>query len=70
MKCHVNGLTGIQWAMCILIGTSVMPINFILKFIPDSIWPKLGNETEEDVIKAKNDYINLRKIRELSHSSK
>jgi len=56
--------------MCILIGTSVMPINFILKFIPDSIWPKLGNETEEDVIKAKNDYINLRKIREISHSSK
>ena len=54
--------------MCILIGTSVMPINFILKFVPDSIWPKLGNETEEDVLKAKNDYINLRKTRDLSHS--
>ena len=56
--------------MCILIGTSVMPVNFILKFIPDSIWPKLGNETEEDVISAKNDYLNLRKIREFSHSNR
>lgn len=39
MKCHVNGLTGIQWAMCILIGMSSILINFIIKFVPDSIWP-------------------------------
>jgi hypothetical protein len=49
MKCHVNGLTGIQWAMCILIGTSGMILNFILKFVPDTIFPKLGTETEEEV---------------------
>jgi len=39
MSCHVNGLTGVQWAMSILIGLSVIPVNFIMKFIPDSIWP-------------------------------
>ncbi len=49
MKCHVNGLTGIQWAMSILIGMSSMLVNLLLKFIPDSIWPQLGNETEEDI---------------------
>ena len=70
MKCHINGLTGIQWAMSILIGASVMIINFILKFVPDSIWPQLGNESEEDIQKAKNDYIHLRKTRDLSHSGR
>lgn len=70
MKCHVNGLTGTQWAMCILIGLFSMVVNFIMKFVPDTIWPKLGTETEEDIQKAKNEYIHLRKTRDLSHSSR
>ena len=56
--------------MCILIGTSGMILNFIMKFVPDSIWPKLGSETEDDIQKAKNEYIHLRKTRDLSHSSR
>jgi len=35
--------------MCILIGLSSMIINFIMKFVPDNIWPKLGTETEADI---------------------
>jgi len=26
-----------------------MVVNFIMKFVPDTIWPKLGTETEEDI---------------------
>jgi hypothetical protein len=30
----------------------------------------LGNETEDDIQKAKNEYIHLRKTRDVSHSSR
>lgn len=37
MKCHVDGLTREQWIWCLIIGFSSLPINLILKFVPDSI---------------------------------
>jgi len=56
--------------MCILIGTSSMIINFIMKFVPDTFWPKLGTETEADIQKAKNEYALLRKTRDYSQSGR
>lgn len=47
---------------------SVLVINFILKFMPDSIFPTLGDEDPEEVKASKADYMNLRKTREMSNS--
>jgi len=64
MKCHVNGLTLQQWIMCLVISLSVFIVNFILKFVPDSICPTLGDEDPEDVKAAAEDYLALRKLRQ------
>jgi len=61
MKCHVAGLTGQQWVWCLIIGSVSLPVNFILKFVPDTIAFTMGDEEEEDVLQAANDYEELRK---------
>lgn len=71
MKVHMNGLTGLQWVITVAIGLVSLFINLILKFVPDEIWPTMGDENEEDVIAAENDYkvlLKFRKTRELSSS--
>lgn len=44
MSVHVNGLTGIQWAYCLLIALVTFPINLLLKFVPDEWCLVLGEE--------------------------
>lgn len=60
MKVHVGGLTQEQWLICIVVGFTALPFNFILKFFPDTIAPVLGDENEDDVVNAKADYKELR----------
>lgn len=60
MSVHENGLTGTQWAYCLLISLVTFPINLLLKFIPDTLCPVLGDENPEDVILAEKDYEFLR----------
>ena len=62
MKCHIAGLTGAQWIWCVLISAVGLVWNLILKFIPDTLFPKLGDETEEDIRVATADYAALQKI--------
>ena len=57
---HLNGLTGSQWAYCILISLVTFPINFILKFVPDEICPVLGDEDQADIDAAEADYEELK----------
>jgi len=39
-----------------------LPVNFILKFLPDTIAFTMGDESEEDIRIAREDYVTLRKI--------
>lgn len=58
---HVNGLTGTQWIYCLVISLITFPINLILKFVPDTLCPVLGEEDPEDVQASINDYEVLKK---------
>jgi len=40
--CCRDGLDGAQWGICFAIGVSVFPINFLLKFFPDALCPKVS----------------------------
>lgn len=62
MKCHISGLTGPQWAYCVLCALIGLVANAILKCVPDKIFPKMGDETEEEVRVSKLDYDMLRGI--------
>jgi Ca2+ transporting ATPase len=59
MKVHINGLTAIQWVMCVGIGFLALIQNFVLKYVPDRFWPQLGTEKPEEVEEAKKDYQTL-----------
>lgn len=39
-----DGLYWVQWVICIGIGLTVFPINFISKFIPERWFPELGKK--------------------------
>merc|ERR1719231_1209515 len=56
MSVHINGLTGTQWLYCLLISLVTFPINILLKFVPDTMCPMLGEEDPEDVKAAEEDY--------------
>lgn len=60
MSVHVRGLTGIQWAYCLLIALVTFPINLFLKFVPDEWCLVLGDEDPEELRKAELDYEELR----------
>jgi len=47
MDCCRDGLDGPQWGISFLIGLSVFPVDFLLKFWPDRLCPKLGKESED-----------------------
>lgn len=57
---HINGLTAIQWVLCIVVALVTFPINLLLKYCPDGICPVLGDEEEKDVEAAAKDYSELR----------
>lgn len=61
MSVHVNGLTGTQWLYCMLIALVTFPINLLLKFIPDTMCPMLGDEDPADVTASAADYAVLKK---------
>ena len=42
IKVHKNGLTGIQWAWCLGFSCLTFPVNFLLKFVPDSWFYDMG----------------------------
>jgi hypothetical protein len=58
---HINGLTGIQWVLCIVISLVTFPINLLLKYVPDHLCPILGEEDPADVEAAAADYAELKK---------
>lgn len=62
MKVHVAGLTMTQWIICVVVGFISLPMNLLLKFVPDTIAFQMGDENEDDVRIAKEDYATLRKI--------
>jgi hypothetical protein len=71
MKVHLNGLTMMQWIITVGIGASSLIINLVLKFVPEKFFPTMGDENEDDVNAAKEDYkalLNLRKTKDLSSS--
>jgi len=67
---HVNGLTMTQWIFSIVISSTVLIFNFVLKLLPDTIAPTMGDENPDDVEAAKREYMNLRKTREHSLSAR
>jgi len=71
MKVHLNGLTSFQWIISVAIGAISLFINLILKFVPEKFFPTMGDENQDDVEAAKNDYatlLKLRKSKDLSSS--
>ena len=51
-KVHASGLTASQWAWCTAVGSTSLLWNFILKFIPDTVCPVMGKESEEKIEEA------------------
>jgi len=43
-----KGLTGPQWGISIAIGVSSFVVDFISKFLPDWLFPKLGKDSVDD----------------------
>jgi Ca2+ transporting ATPase len=69
MKVHIAGLTPMQWLICVVLGSISLIWNFILKFVPDRICPTLGDETEEDMREAAQDYSTLRGIASMNKAN-
>ena len=67
MSVHVEGLTPLQWGVSIGLGFTSLIWNVVLKFLPDTMCPTMGNEKESDVATAEGEYQDLiKKARELS----
>lgn len=62
MKVHIAGLTPTQWGISVGIGLLSLVWNAVLKFVPDHFWPTMGDESEEEIRAAKEDYANLQRI--------
>lgn len=56
---HLNGLTSLQWIYCIVISLVTFPINFVLKWFPETLCPVLGDEDPADIEAAERDYVEL-----------
>jgi len=44
MGVHIKGLTMTQWIFCIVLSLITFPTNLLLKYVPDTWWPVLGEE--------------------------
>jgi Ca2+ transporting ATPase len=42
------GLDGMQWIISLIFGIAVIPVTFIVKFLPDSMCPELGKKKVDD----------------------
>jgi len=47
-----KGLDGPQWGIAFAIGFSTFLLNFVIKFVPDWLFPKLGQDSVDDRRKA------------------
>lgn len=56
---HIEGCDTNHWIISVVCGLATFPINFILKFMPDTFCPILGEEPKEDVEAAQNEYKEL-----------
>ena len=45
-QCSRDGLTWFQWIICLGIGVLSLPVDFILKFIPDKCCPEIGKKRQ------------------------
>lgn len=66
LKVHELGLTSTQWVICMVVGFFTLPFNVLLKCMPNSMVPVLGDENEEEIRAAADDYQKLRKLRDSS----
>lgn len=62
MKVHITGLTMTQWIICTIVGSLSLVMNAVLKCVPESLFPQMGDETEEEVRISALDYQTLRGI--------
>lgn len=62
MKVHTAGLTSQQWVICLIVAFTSLIWNAVLKCVPDKFCPVMGDETEEEIKEAQQDYANLRNI--------
>lgn len=70
-KVHDDGITLDQWYWCVGFGFTSLIWNAILKKVPESICPVLGDENKSDVEAAEADYKVLRKsMRNFSGSAR
>ena len=60
MKVHIAGITGTQWIICLVLGSTSLIVNAILKVVPESIFPTLGDEDPNEVREAKLEYEAIR----------
>jgi len=59
---HLRGLTQGHWIICIVTGLVTFPINFALKFLPDTMCFTMGDEPVGDLKKADDEYKELLRI--------
>ena len=45
---HLEGLTGVQWGICIAVGATTLLINILLKLLPDGVVFKMGQDSVDD----------------------
>ena len=66
LKVHKDGLNGTQWIICLVVSIFCIAWNAVLKFVPDHICPTLGDEDEEDVVAAAEDYARIQAIAKMN----
>ena len=64
-QCSRDGLTWFQWLICLAIGVCSIPVDFVLKFIPDQCCPEIGKKRKPAV---DSGVLNARKKRTVSLS--
>ena len=62
LKVHLDGLNVTQWVICLVLSITCLFWNVVLKFVPDTICPTLGDENPEDVEDAKADYAKIQAV--------
>jgi hypothetical protein len=59
------GLTPLHWAMSIGLGLSVLPVDFLIKFIPDKLFCEIGKKKKNPL--SDTGVLNLRRQRSESY---
>lgn len=64
-QCSRDGLTWFQWLICLVIGIGSIPVDFLLKFVPDQCCPEIGKKRKPAI---DSGVLNARKKRTVSLS--